>query len=73
MADHASNSRVRIALAQFCYAQSIDLDELYAALGVNAADSDAEALAHMAGVVDGMKVAVARIREHGVENWARQF
>jgi hypothetical protein len=72
MADKPSHSRIRIALAQFCYAQSLDLDELYAALGVNAAETEPEALAHMAGVVDGMNVAATRIRQHGLDNWARE-
>ncbi|WOI53942.1 hypothetical protein [Parvularcula sp. LCG005] len=70
MADKPSHSRVRIALAQFCYSHSIDLEDLLAALGVTGG-TDAEAMAHMAGVLDGMNIAASRIREHGLDNWAR--
>lgn len=72
MADKPSYSRIRIALAQFCFAQSVDLDELYTALGITPTEADAEAIAHMAGVIDGMNVAATRIRQHGLDNWARE-
>ncbi len=73
MADKPSNSRVRLALAQFCYAQGIDVSELYAALGVEATDTDSEAMAHIAGCFDGMNIAATRIRQHGLDNWARDI
>lgn len=68
-----SHSRIRINLAQFCVAHSIEVDDLYAALGINATESDSEALAHMAGVIDGMTVATERIRQHGLDNWAKDI
>ena len=71
MAEQLSQSRIRIALAQFCFARKLDIEELYGALGVAATDTDAEALSHMAGVLDGMTVAANRIRQHGLDDWAR--
>lgn len=71
MADKPSESRIRVALAQFCIAQSIEVDELLAALGVDAGAVDQSAFAHLAGVLDGMNIASARIRQHGIDNWAR--
>lgn len=71
MPDKPSHSRVRIALAQFCFAQRVELEELYAALGIAAPNADTEAVAHMAGLMDGMAVAANRIRQHGLDNWAR--
>ncbi|MEM9421838.1 MAG: hypothetical protein AAF986_04925 [Pseudomonadota bacterium] len=72
MADKPSHSRIRVALAQFCVAQSLELEELYDALGLSPSDADNEALAHLAGVLDGMTIATSRIREHGLDNWARE-
>lgn len=72
MAEKPSHSRVRIALAQFCLSQNLDIDELYGALGISAADAETEALAHIAGVIDGMNVASSRIRQHGLDNWSRE-
>lgn len=68
-----SHSRIRVALAQFCLAHDIEVDELYGALGVEAAGADPEALAHMAGVTDGMKIAAARIRQHGLDKWTKDI
>lgn len=73
MADQVSHSRIRIALAQFCFAQKVDIEELYRALGTEATETDAEALSHMAGVLDGMTVAANRIRQHGLDDWARDI
>ena len=73
MPEHPSHARIRIALAQFCTAHNIDLEELYAALGIAPGTADAEALAHMAGVLDGMTVASTRIRQHGLDGWAKDL
>ena len=73
MADKISHSRIRIALAQFCFARKLDIEELYSALGIEATATDAEALSHMAGVLDGMTVAANRIRQHGLDDWARDL
>ena len=72
MADKPSHSRIRVALAQFCVAQSLELEELYEALGLTPTEADSEAIAHLAGVLDGMNVASSRIRQHGLDNWARE-
>ncbi|ADM08740.1 hypothetical protein PB2503_03322 [Parvularcula bermudensis HTCC2503] len=72
MSEKLTDSRMRIQLAQFCFANSIAVDELYAALGVDMSTADAEVLAHMAGIIDGMTVAANRIRQHGLDNWASQ-
>lgn len=73
MADKISHSRIRIALAQFCFARKLDIEELYQALGVDPTGTEAEALSHMAGVLDGMTVAANRIRQHGLDDWARDL
>lgn len=73
MADKPSDSRIRVALAQFCLAQSIEVEELLAALGVKADDMDPHAFAHLAGVIDGMNIASSRIRQHGLDKWARDI
>ncbi|MGV6820129.1 MAG: hypothetical protein ACWA5T_06480 [Parvularcula sp.] len=73
MASKPSHSRIRIALAQFCFAHSIELEELYAALGADMTSVDKEPLAHLAGLFDGMSVAAERIRQHGLDNWARDI
>ena len=54
-------------------AQKIDIEELYRALGTEATETDPEALSHMAGVLDGMTVAANRIRQHGLDDWARDI
>ncbi|WP_202900517.1 hypothetical protein [Parvularcula oceani] len=71
MSDTSSHARIRIALARFCVAHDIDFEALYAALGIDATQADAEALSHMAGVLDGMSIAARRIAEHGIEDWAK--
>jgi hypothetical protein len=71
MSEKPSHSRVRIALAQFCFSRNLDITELYQALGVDPSATDAESLSHMAGVLDGMTVAANRIRQHGLDDWAR--
>lgn len=68
-----SQSRIRISLAQYCVAHGIEVDDLYSALGITATEADSEALAHMAGVIDGMNVASDRIRQHGLDNWAKDI
>lgn len=73
MAEKPSESRIRVALAQFCVAQSIEIDELLSALGVDMSHTDQNALAHLAGVLDGMNLAASRIRQHGIDNWARDI
>ena len=73
MADSISHSRIRIALAQFCFSRKLDIEELYKALGIEATSTDPEALSHMAGVLDGMTVAANRIRQHGLDDWARDL
>ena len=73
MSEKPSDARIRIALAQFCIAQAIEVDELLAALGIEMSNVDDGALAHLAGVLDGMNVASSRIRQHGVDNWARDI
>ena len=73
MADKISHSRIRIALAQFAFARKLDIEELYAAMGIEATSTDPEALSHMAGVLDGMTVAANRIRQHGLDDWARDL
>lgn len=73
MADKPSESRIRVALAQFCLAQSIEVDELLAALGVSTDAVDSQSFAHLAGVIDGMNLAANRIRQHGIDNWARDI
>lgn len=71
MADTPSHSRIRVALAQFCMAQGIEIDEVYAALGVSPTAAESEPLAHIAGVFDGITLAAERIRKHGIDDWAR--
>ena len=73
MADKPSEARIRVALAQFCIAQAVEVDELFAALGIDPMNADAQALAHLAGAVDGMNLAANRIRQHGIDNWARDI
>ena len=71
MSEKPSHSRIRIALAQFCFSRNLDITELYEALGIEATATDPESLSHMAGVLDGMSVASSRIRQHGLDDWAR--
>lgn len=71
MSEKPSYSRIRIALAQFLFANQIELEELYDALGVDTSDTDPGAISHIAGVLDGMNVASTRIRQHGLDNWSK--
>ena len=73
MADQPSDARIRVALAQFCISQSIEVEELFSALGVQMENIDSQAIAHLAGVMDGMNIASNRIRQHGIDNWARDI
>jgi hypothetical protein len=72
MANNAkSPSQVRLALAQFLFAQNIDVEALYKALGADIAASDNEAVSHMAGIIDGITLATSKIRAHGLDNWTK--
>ena len=66
-----SDSQLRLRLAQFLFAQGIDIETLYKALGADLGQADAEAVSHMAGVIDGINLATAKIRAHGLDNWAK--
>jgi hypothetical protein len=67
MSDQKSPSQVRLILAQFLFANGVDIETLYKAL----ADCDAEAVSHMAGIIDGVTLATSKIKSHGIDNWAR--
>ena len=71
MSDQPSHSRIRIMLSQFLIQHGIELEDLYAALGVDTEECDAGALSHIAGVLDGMNVASSRIRQHGIDDWTK--
>lgn len=66
-----SESQLRLALAQFLFAQDIDIETLYGALGADLSSADAEAVSHMAGIIDGVRLATSKIRAHGLDNWAK--
>lgn len=71
MADMKSPSQTRLILAQFLFANGIDVEALYKALGAELAECDAEAVSHMAGIIDGVTMATQKIKAHGLDNWAR--
>ncbi|MEE4209136.1 MAG: hypothetical protein V2I43_07715 [Parvularcula sp.] len=71
MADKLSSSRVRIALARLLFTEGIDVADLYHALGCDPSNADGDALAHLAGVLDGMDAASRGIRDHGLEGWSK--
>jgi hypothetical protein len=71
MADTKSPSQTRLILAQFLFANGVDIEALYKALGAELADCDAEAVSHMAGVIDGVTLATQKIKAHGLDNWTR--
>lgn len=71
MSDAKSPSQVRLLLAQFMFAQGLDVEALYKALGADLASSDHEAVSHMAGIIDGVTLATGKIRAHGLDNWAK--
>ncbi len=71
MTETKSASQTRLVLAQFLFAHDIDIEALYKAIGVDIADCDAEALSHMAGIIDGVTLATQKIKQHGIDNWAK--
>ena len=71
MADAKSPSQTRLALAQFLYANDIDVETLFNALGADLAECDSEAVSHMAGIIDGITLATSKIRAHGIDNWSK--
>ena len=73
MSNEKSASQTRLLLAQFLYAHSVDVEGLYKALGAELADCDAEAVSHMAGIIDGVNLATNKIKAHGVDDWARKI
>ncbi|MBB5518350.1 hypothetical protein [Amphiplicatus metriothermophilus] len=72
MSETKSPSQTRLLLAQFLFANNIDVETLYKALGADLAECDNEAVSHMAGIIDGITLATAKIREHGLEEWAKR-
>ena len=72
MSEKPSHSRIRIALAQFMVAHDVDLQDLYDAIGVDTAQCAEGPLSHIAGVIDGMSLAVKRIKERGIDDWAKE-
>lgn len=71
MSDPKSPSQTRLLLAQFLFAQGVDIEGLYKALGADLADCDAEAVSHMAGIIDGVTMATQKIKSHGIDAWAK--
>ena len=71
MSESKSPSQTRLILAQFLFAHGIDIEALYKALGAEIADCDAEAVSHMAGIIDGVTLATQKIKTHGLDNWAK--
>lgn len=71
MSETKSPSQLRLVLAQFLFAYNVDIETLYKSLGADLAECDAEAVSHMAGVIDGIALATAKIRAHGLEGWAK--
>jgi hypothetical protein len=71
MAETRNEARIRIEVAQLLYSTGIDVADLYRALGVDPADAHEDALAHLAGVLDGMQAAADGIRNHGLEGWPK--
>lgn len=71
MTDTKSPSQTRLVLAQFLFANGVDIEALYKALGADLAECDAEAVSHMAGIIDGITMATQKIKTHGLDNWAR--
>ena len=71
MTETKSPSQTRVLLAQFLFANGIDVETLYRSLGADLAECDAEAVSHMAGIIDGISLATQKIRSHGIDAWAR--
>lgn len=67
-----SESQIRLFLAQFLFANDVDIEALYKALGTDLSSADAEAVSHMAGIIDGVTLATSKIRAHGLDNWAKK-
>lgn len=72
MTQSMTAGRVRVTLAEMLYKYGVDLADLYAAMGIDPADADQEALAHLAGIIDGMEAASKAIRDQGLEGWSRR-
>lgn len=72
MSENKSPSQTRLLLAQFLFANGVDIETLYKSLGANLADCDAEAVSHMAGIIDGVSLATSKIRAHGLDDWSRR-
>jgi len=66
-----TENQLRLLLAQFLFAHDVDIEALYAALGADLTTADAEAVSHMAGIIDGVTLATSKIRAHGLDNWAK--
>ncbi|MGF1542994.1 MAG: hypothetical protein ACFB00_00525 [Parvularculaceae bacterium] len=73
MTEAKSPSQTRVLLAQFLFAHDLDVEGLYRALGADIASCDAEAISHLAGVVDGVNLATTRIRARGLDDWAKNY
>ncbi|MEM1381237.1 MAG: hypothetical protein AAGH41_11515 [Pseudomonadota bacterium] len=71
MAKSMTAARVRVTLAELVYKKEIELADIYAALGVDPQDADPEAVAHLAGIIDGMAAAAKAIRDQGLEGWSK--
>jgi len=71
MSETKSPSQTRLVLAQFLFAHGIDVEALYKALGADIAECDAEAVSHMAGIIDGITLATQKIKAHGIDDWAK--
>ncbi len=66
-----TESQLRLLLAQFLFAHDVEIETLYSALGTDLSNADSEAVSHMAGIIDGVTLATAKIRTHGIDNWAK--
>lgn len=73
MSDVKSPSQTRLLLAQYLFAHGVDIETLYKALGADLADCDAEAVSHMAGIIDGVTLATSKIKAHGIDAWAKHL
>lgn len=72
MADNTpTESQLRLLLAQFLFAHNVEIETLYSALGTDLSSADSEAVSHMAGIIDGVTLATAKIRAHGIDAWAK--
>ena len=66
-----TESQLRLLLAQFLFAHDVEMETLSSALGTDLSNADSEAVSHMAGIIDGVTLATAKIRTHGIDNWAK--